>query len=311
MRIGTIWPFRHFGLKVLSVVLAVLLWLMVSGEETVERGLRIPLELQQFPSALELRSEPPSNIDVRVRGGSGVLSRLSPVDVVAVLDLHTAQAGQRLFPLTPDQIRAPFGVEVVQITPATVALVFEKAAVKQVPVVIPGVEGKPAAGFVVGRWTVDPPTVEIIGPESAVKRATTALTEPISVAGARDHVKATVTVGMLDSSLRLKTSRSAVVDVQISPAPFERVVRDAPVRLLNLASNLAAQSNPSAVALTVSGTRDGVNRAGVDGVSASVDLLGLGVGQYTLAVHADAAGDAGVTRVEPSVVRVRVSSVKN
>lgn len=311
MRIGAIWPFRHIGLKVLSVVLAVLLWMMVSGEETVERGLRIPLELQQFPSALELRSEPPSNIDVRVRGGSGALSRLSPVDVVAVLDLHTAQAGQRLFPLTPDQVRAPFGVEVVQITPSTVALVFEKAAVKQVPVVIPGVEGKPAPGFVVGKWTVDPPTVEIIGPESAVKRATTALTEPISVAGAREHVKATVTVGMLDSSLRLKTSRSAIVDVQISPAPFERVVRDAPVRLLNLAPNLAAQSNPSTVALTVSGTRDSVNRVGVDGVSASVDLLGLGVGQYTLAVHADASGDSGVTRIEPSSVRVRVSSVKD
>jgi YbbR domain-containing protein len=101
------------------------------------------------------------------------------------------------------------------------------------------------------------------------------------------------------------------VDVQISPAPFERVVRDAPVRLLNLAPKLAAQSNPSTVALTVAGTRDGVNRVGADGVSASVDLLGLGVGQYTLAVHADVAGDSGVTRVEPAVVHVRVSSVKD
>ena len=307
----TLWPFRHFGLKVLSVVLAILLWMMVAGEETVERGLRIPLELQQFPPALELKNEPPSNVDVRVRGGSGALSRLSPVDVVAVLDLHTAQAGQRLFPLTPDQVRAPFGVEVVQITPATVALVFERSAFKQVPVVIPGIEGKPAPGFIVGKWTVDPATVEIVGPESAVKRATTALTEPISVAGARERVRATVTVGMLDSSLRLKTSRSAVVDVQIEPAPFARVLHDVPLRLLNLAANLTAQSNPSTVSLTVSGTRDNVSRLGVDGVSASVDLGGLGVGQYPLAVHADATGEPGVTRVEPSVVRVRVSSVKD
>ena len=32
------WPFGHFGLKVLSVGLAVMLWMVVSGEETVERG---------------------------------------------------------------------------------------------------------------------------------------------------------------------------------------------------------------------------------------------------------------------------------
>ena len=37
--------------------LAVLLWMVVAGEETVERGLRVPLELQQFPAGLELQGE--------------------------------------------------------------------------------------------------------------------------------------------------------------------------------------------------------------------------------------------------------------
>ena len=57
-----IWPFEHFGLKVLSVGVAVLLWMAVAGEETVERGLRVPLELQQFPPASSCRAKcrPPS-----------------------------------------------------------------------------------------------------------------------------------------------------------------------------------------------------------------------------------------------------------
>src|SRR5262249_36708870 len=54
---ATIWPFRHLGLKALSLVLALLLWMIVSGEETVERGLRVPLELQQVPAGLELTGE--------------------------------------------------------------------------------------------------------------------------------------------------------------------------------------------------------------------------------------------------------------
>src|SRR2546425_10510861 len=103
-----VWPFRHFGLKLLSVGLALSLWMIVSGEETVERGLRVPLELQQFPAGLELQGEAPSNVDIRVRGSSGALARLSPGDIVAVLDLRGARTGGRLFHLTADQVRAPF-----------------------------------------------------------------------------------------------------------------------------------------------------------------------------------------------------------
>ena len=51
--------------------------MIVSGEETVERGLRVPLELQQVPAGLELRGDVPTTVDVRVRGGSGALSRVA------------------------------------------------------------------------------------------------------------------------------------------------------------------------------------------------------------------------------------------
>jgi hypothetical protein len=308
--IRTWWPFRHLGLKLLSVALAVLLWMVVAGEETVERGLRIPLELQQFPSGLELDAEPPSLVDARVRGSSGSLSRLSPGDVVAVIDLRGAHLGRRLFPLTPDQVRAPFGVEIVQVTPPTVALVFESSSSKQVPVE-PQVEGKPAPGFVAGKRSVDPATVEIIGPASAVERATEALTEAVSVSGARERVRETVKVGMVDSALRLKTSRSVVVEVEIVPAPVERTVHNVPVHLKNLAPHLTARSNPSTVDVNVRGSREGLNRVQVDDVSAFVDLSGLGPGPYTLQVRAGAAREAGVTRIEPAVVQVQIANGKD
>ena len=135
--------------------------------------------------------------------------------------------------------------------------------------------------------------------------------EPISVAGARERVRATVTLGMLDSSVRLKAFRSAVVDVQIVPAPLERTVRDVPIRMLNRAPNVTAESSPSAVAVTLRGSREDLNRLVAEEIHAYVDLTGLGAGQYTLPVHADPVGDAGVTRVEPAVIRVRVTSVKD
>jgi YbbR domain-containing protein len=304
--VRTIWPFGHLGLKALAVGLALLLWMVVAGDETVERGLRVPLELQQFPAGLEMQGEPPALVDVRVRGSSDTLSRMEPGDIVAVLDLRSARPGRRLFQLAPEQVRAPFGVEVMQVAPASVAFVFEASAVKRLPVV-PAVEGEPAPGYVVGDVTSDPPTVEIAGPESAVKQASEVLTEPISIAGATADVTGSVTVGLLDPALRVKTPRQATVRVQILPGPRERTVRDRPIRLRNTPANLNAQAVPFDVNVVIRGTREGLSKVDSDQVVAFVDLRGLGPGEYSLAVHVDPLPDAGVVRTEPDTVQIRLT----
>jgi YbbR domain-containing protein len=306
----TLWPFRHPGLKLLSLGLALLLWIVVTGDQTVERSLRVPLELEQFPAGLELQGQLPETVDVRVRGASAALSRMSAGEVVAVLDLRGARAGRRLFQLTPAQVRAPFGVEVVHVTPPALAMTFEESASRHVRIE-PDVDGRPAPGYVVGRSTADPPTIEVVGPASAVRRANEALTEPVSVAGARTSVTENVTVGLLDSALRLKDPKPVKVTVQIVPAPVEHTVRDRPVRLRNLEPNLSAEAEPTVVDVKVRGSREALGRVEPDDVIAYVDLRGLGSGQYNLTVHADASNEAGVARINPATVQVRISSAKN
>jgi YbbR domain-containing protein len=305
----TFWPFRHLGLKIWSLVLAVALWLAVTGDESVERGLRVPLELQQFPPGLELQGDAPALVDVRVRGESGALGRVGAGDIVAVLDLKPARPGRRLFQLTPEQVRVPFGVEVVQVSPSSIALAFEKSATRQLPVV-PAVEGVPAAGFVVGKPVSNPPTVEVIGPESAVTRATGAMTEPISVTGAKQEITETVNIGFLDSALRLKTPRQSVVTVPILPGPVERTLVDQPVHLRNLERNLVATAVPSGISIILRGSKEGLARIRAESIAAYVDLVNLGAGDYSLGVQVDAPRDAGIARVIPATVQVTISRAK-
>jgi YbbR domain-containing protein len=305
----TPWPFRNLGLKVLSVAIGGLLWISVSGEETVERGLRAPLELQQFPAGLEIQGDVPSTVDVRVRGTAGALSRVNAGEIVAVLDLHAARPASRLFAMTPEQVRSPYGVEVVQVTPSTIVLALEKSLTRDVAVAA-SVEGEPAPGYViVGKPVVTPDHVEIIGPETAVKRASVAITETISVAGLHDSLQQDVTVGLLDPALRLK-ARTVSVAVKIAPGPMERTMR-LPIRLRNLGARLSAQVVPAVVDVGIRGAREVITRIGGDDVMAFIDAGGLGEGEYMLAVHANPPERAGVTRVEPSTVQVRISSVKN
>jgi len=306
-----LWPFRNFGLKLLSLAIGVMLWMSVSGEEMVERGLRAPLELQQFPQGLEIMGEAPSTVDVRVRGTASALSRVNGGDIVAVLDLHAVRPGNRLFAMTPEQVRSPYGIEVVQVTPSTIALALENSLTRQVPVA-PSVEGMPAAGYVVvGKPVVTPDKVDVVGPETAVKRAGEAVTETISVAGLHDSLSEDVTVGLLDPSLRLAGRRTVHVSLKIAPGPMERTIRGLPVRLRNLGPRLSAQAVPAIVDIGVRGSRDVIARVGAEDLDAYVDVNGLGEGEYMLAVHADTPERAGITRVEPSTVQVRITSGKN
>jgi YbbR domain-containing protein len=304
-RLRAMWPFRHSGLKLLSLGLALLLWVTVAGEETVERGLRVPLEFQQFPAGLELQGDIPATVDVRVRGTSGALSRVSPGDVVAVLDLRGARPGKRLFHLTPEQVRAPFGVEPLQVTPPSIGMTFDLSASKSVPIV-PALDGRPAPGYVVSKWTVEPTSVEIVGAASALAKVSEALTEPVDVSGARQPLREAVTVGLVDGSVRLKTPRPATVFVQIVPAPLEHKLRGRPVHLRNLGANLTAEAMPATADVTIRGSREALSHVESDDIAAYVDVAGLGPGQYTLTVRADPSLEAGVTRVEPATAQVRI-----
>jgi YbbR domain-containing protein len=294
--------FRHLGLKLISVALAALLWLVVSGEQIVERALRIPLEFTNLPAELEMVGEPPNVADVRIRGSSGALSRVASGELVAVLDLRTARRGRRLFHLSGADVRTPFGIEVVQIAPSNVAITFEESSTKIVPVA-PNIEGDPADGYVVGPVSADPATVEVVGPATAVAALTEAITEAVSVGGATKPVTETVTIGVSDSTVRLVNPQSAKVTVRINESPVEWAVAAIPVQIKNAEGT--AQITPSMVTVHVRGPRD-ARGSGADAFAATVDVEGLRPGQFQVPVRVIPPARIGVVRVEPADVRVRI-----
>jgi hypothetical protein len=296
--------FRHLGLKFLSIALAGLLWLVVSGEQIVERALRIPLEFTNLPAQLEMVGDTPTVVDVRVRGSSGALSRIGSGDLVAVLDLRSARPGRRLFHLTGGDVRSPFGVEVVTVSPSNVAVAFEQSATKVVPVV-PAVEGEPADGYVVGTVTAEPATVEVIGPVSALTNLTEAITEPVTIAGASAPVRESVTIGVPDPAVRLRTPQSATVTVDVGAAPIDRRIADVTITLRSRGSR-TPQVVPPTVAVIVRGSHEVVNGLTPIMLDAAVDLEGLGQGQYQLPVRVTPPQHVTVVRVEPAQVRVRI-----
>jgi YbbR domain-containing protein len=137
-------------------------------------------------------------------------------DMSAVLDLTTARPGRRLFHITQSHVNVPYGIEIVQVGPSTLTMEFETSGIRRVPVE-PDIDGRPATGFEITSVRSEPDSVEVAGPESALKRLQAAITEPVSVTDQTRTVREVVTIGVADASLRLRTPQTAVVTVTISP----------------------------------------------------------------------------------------------
>jgi len=174
---------HNFWLKLVSLLLAIGLWLAVAHSPIAEVEMRVPIEFHNLPENLEIDSASFTEAQIRIRGPERVIHRLQTADVRAEIDLSNVSPGERTFDLTGRQVHVPQDLEVVQIIPGQFHLSFDNRETRVVEV-RPRVTGNFASGMRVARVTADPPTVVITGPQHRVDAVEAATTDPVDVSGA-------------------------------------------------------------------------------------------------------------------------------
>jgi len=120
---------RNLGLKLISFLLALVLWFsLVPKEKTFsEKTLTVPLELHNIPSEMELVERPTQTVDVTIRAPNRLIPQLSSVNVHTVLNLQKATVAQEEYSLSRKMVSIPEGAEVKEIYPSKINLKFEKS----------------------------------------------------------------------------------------------------------------------------------------------------------------------------------------
>jgi len=173
---------HNFWLKMVSLLLAIGLWVAVARDPIAEVEVRVPIEFQNLSDKLEIDSANSTEVQIRVRGPERVIHRLQTADVHAQINLATVRPGERTFDLSSSQIHVPQDLEVVQIIPAQFHLSFDERATRKIEV-RPRVTGNFASGMRVSQVIADPPTVMITGPRHRVEAVEAAITDPVDATG--------------------------------------------------------------------------------------------------------------------------------
>jgi YbbR domain-containing protein len=172
---------RNLGWKLLSLLIAIALWLAVAREPEVATSLTVPVEYKNPRDDLDISGTLPDRVRLEIRGPSGRLTRDNLSAVAAVLDLSDAQPGDRTYSIRGRNLNLPAGVVFYKAVPSQLTLHFDQLAFRQEPIQAVYVNTPP--GYRVADAQFSLAEVRIRGPQDRVQKINQVKTDPLDLSG--------------------------------------------------------------------------------------------------------------------------------
>ena len=173
---------RNPGWKLLSLVIAIVLWIAVAREPEVATSISAPVDFRNMRDDLDVTGNLPDSVRLELRGPSGRLTRDNLSTVAVVLDLSDARQGQRTYSIRGRNLNLPAGVVFYQAVPSQVTLHFNQLVFKDEAVQLLFVNQP--AGYRVASQQFVPTRVRIRGPQDRMESIHQIKTDPMDLSGA-------------------------------------------------------------------------------------------------------------------------------
>jgi YbbR domain-containing protein len=291
----------QFALKILSVVIALSLWVVVFGSRTIEITKEIPFEVVMSDDQT-LVDPIPEKIVFRLTGPKAFLrsitNRIEDPIRANIIDLHSGIFTHRVF---SDAIKLPLGVKVQSITPNVIQIKVEELKRKVVSVKLETV-GEPQAGYRLLRTEVLPPQIKIKGPKNRIAALTVLPSLPVDIGNYRET--SVVPLAFDFKSLGIEpdsTLPELNIEIQGKGQAFR--VKNVPIQIRTTGK---AKTDDEVVTVIVrTDLGDNVKVEG-DQVKAEIDVRDMPDGEFLKWVKIELPDHVHLIRVIPPLTRVVV-----
>lgn len=291
--------FHNGGLKLVSLLGAVVLWLAVLGSRSVEVSKDLPLEIL-LPEGLVNANEVPERATFRILGPKAfVRSVLERKDPPLQVHLEYAKSGLLTYRLYPEMLKLPLGVRVVSVHPNSVLLNLESVRTKSVPIRLE-LRGSVPEGYSLVRAQLSSPQIQIRGPKSRLSSISEVSTVPIDISELKESLRReTLLEPMVAGVTALGQMPFLELDIRPTSANFK--LSTVPVEVQSF---LKAVVHERAVTLFVRASAEALRDLKPNDVKVVVDMRGKSAGTHWMDVKVELPPTVAFVKALPERVRV-------
>jgi YbbR domain-containing protein len=179
--------------KLLSIILAVILWAYITNTRSGDLRFNIPVDLRNIDNSLVVSKVSQKTATVRVSGPKDDLKNVSARDIIVYVDMNRAKEGEYAdYKIEFNRNEVPEGID-IKIIPDEIKVLAERKISREVKIV-PRFSGNAEKGFYPGEAEVFPETVILRGAASLLNEIDSLYTENISLEGISETVERKVNI---------------------------------------------------------------------------------------------------------------------
>ncbi|MFZ5803117.1 MAG: YbbR-like domain-containing protein [Candidatus Omnitrophota bacterium] len=283
------WLTSNWGLKVISLLIAVGLWYYAVSEESIEVRRSIPLEIIAQNPKMSVLKASADHVWVVFSGPRNITADLTSKDIRAVhyIGQEVSSPGDYSFRLESREIQLPsLEIQVVKIYPETIQVTMDELITQKLKVK-PDFIGEPAFGYKIHDQGIqmDPNAVLVEGPKGQVSQIEAVLTEPIDLVGRIRSFRRTVDLEF-PSGIRPLGETAVDLSVPIEEEFSEKSFQDIPVKVLQPPDkNWTLLLEPEVISFVLKGSATKLEEITPDKIQAYVDLTDLRRGKHQIEVR--------------------------
>jgi YbbR domain-containing protein len=303
------WLTNNIDLKILSLVIALLVWLHVATDRTYETIVTAGLRFVDPPKGWAVVGNPPREVQLKLRGTGKQLfyQRMlgQPIARVEVPDVRSRLITMNLTPGEISLVDRP-GLEVVSIVwPNELAIEMDVLDSQKLPIE-PTVTGEVKKGYVlVGKPALTPAEAELQGGRSDLDKITSLKTGPIDIQSQFKPFKRTVAVCAPDGE-GIGVSPDSVMASVVIQKKGQKAIQRLPVAVVNLPPERSVVIAPQQADVTVAGPESMIGSVDSTNVSISVDLSAMGQGSYLISPKVVTPDNFEVVSTKPDLIQVNI-----
>jgi YbbR domain-containing protein len=160
--------FKNLGLRFVALVLAILVWAMISGRERTysEKTVDVNVEYYGIRENIDVRSVRPDKVRVKIRATSQQLNKITPEDFRIRINLQDVSEGVHNY-WTENYLQIPEGIEIMSIQQKMIEVTVKEFMTREVLTRV-RYKGKLKPGIKLVDRIVVPEKVKIFGYKSQI-----------------------------------------------------------------------------------------------------------------------------------------------